>query len=199
MHAEKMQTKEYIAFEEPDTSIHYLQQSGWVCDNQSEQSWHVRTRMNTPNFKSLDLIMLETLSSNKWQAKQIRPLAQQLGYLPSKCSPKEGTMENSPHAKEHLQPTLSFLLHGQINIWCLLLWLQSNSESNQKRLFPGLFLLATLCQQKMVRGSLATLPIGHLRPYPLKTRNTVTCDPTSFYCAHHTKLHLVTCDPTHHY
>ena len=50
-----------------------------------------------------------------------------------------------------------------------------------------------------VRGSLATLPIGHLRPYPLKTRNTVTCDPTSFYCAHHTKLHLVTCDPTHHY
>ena len=42
-------------------------------------------------------------------------------------------------------------------------------------------------------------PIGHLRPYPLKTRNTVTCDPTSFYCAHHTKLHLVTCDPTHHY
>ena len=50
-----------------------------------------------------------------------------------------------------------------------------------------------------VRGSLATLPIGHLRLYPLKTRNTVTCDPTSFYCAHHTKLHLVTCDPTHHY
>ena len=54
-------------------------------------------------------------------------------------------------------------------------------------------------QHHTVRGSLATLPIGHLRPYPLKTRNTVTCDPTSFYCAHHTKLHLVTCDPTHHY
>ena len=64
--------------------------------------------------------------------------------------------------------------------------------------FSPVFLLldpATL----RVRGSLATLPIGHLRPYPLKTRNTVTCDPTSFYCAHHTKLHLVTCDPTHHY
>ena len=30
----------------------YLQQSGWVCNNQSEQSWHVRTWMNTPNFKS---------------------------------------------------------------------------------------------------------------------------------------------------
>ena len=50
-----------------------------------------------------------------------------------------------------------------------------------------------------VRGSLATLPMGHLRPYPLKTKNRVTCDPTSFYCACHTKLHLVTCDPTHHY
>ena len=33
---------------------------------------------------------------------------------------------------------------------------------------------------KSVRGSLATLPIGHSRPYPLKTKNTVTCDPTSF-------------------
>ena len=50
-----------------------------------------------------------------------------------------------------------------------------------------------------VRGPLATLPMGHLRPYPLKTKNRVTCDPTSFYCACHTKLHLVTCDPTHHY
>ena len=31
-------------------------------------------------------------------------------------------MENSSHAKEHLQTTLSFLLHGHMNIWCLLLW-----------------------------------------------------------------------------
>ena len=52
---------------------------------------------------------------------------------------------------------------------------------------------------KAARGSLATLPIGHLRPYPLKTPNTVTCDPTSFYCVGHTKLDLVTCDPTHPY
>ena len=37
------------------------------------------------------------------------------------------------------------------------------------------------CTFKIGTGSLATLPIGHLRPYPLKTRNTVTCDPTSFY------------------
>ena len=50
-----------------------------------------------------------------------------------------------------------------------------------------------------LRGSLATLPIGHLRPYPPKPHNTVTCDPTSFYCAGHTKLDLVTCDPTHPY
>ena len=50
-----------------------------------------------------------------------------------------------------------------------------------------------------VRGSLATLPIGHLRPYPPKTHKRVTCDPTSFYCAGHTKLDLVTCDPTHPY
>ena len=50
-----------------------------------------------------------------------------------------------------------------------------------------------------VRGSLATLPIGHLRPYPPKTHKRVTCDPTSFYCAGHAKLDLVTCDPTHRY
>ena len=66
-------------------------------------------------------------------------------------------------------------------------------------LFFFFFHMPTWEPQNAVRGSLATLPIGHLRPYPLKTRNTVTCDPTSFYCAHHTKLHLVTCDPTHHY
>ena len=48
-------------------------------------------------------------------AKQIMPLAQQLDYLPE-CNQKEETMENSPHAKEHLQTTLSFLLHGHMNI-----------------------------------------------------------------------------------
>ena len=47
------------------------------------------------------------------------------------------------------------------------------------------------------QGSLATLPIGHLRPYPLETQKPVTCDPTSFYYLGHAKLDLVTCDPTH--
>ena len=37
-----------------------------------------------------------------------------------------------------------------------------------------------LIRVKGARGSLATLPIGHLRPYPPKTHKTVTCDPTSF-------------------
>ena len=144
--------KEYIAFGKPDTSIHYLHLSTaiWVCDKQSEQSWRVRTWMNTPNFKSWS--EPRDFASNKWQAKQIRPLAQQLDYLARapKCTPKEGTLENSPHAKEHLQTTLRFLLHGQMNIWCLLLWLHNNPESSQKRLFPGLLLLATLCQHQML-------------------------------------------------
>ena len=47
------------------------------------------------------------------------------------------------------------------------------------------------------QGSLAILPIGHLRPYPLETQKPVTCDPTSFYYLGHAKLDLVTCDPTH--
>ena len=144
--------KEYIAFGKPDTSIHYLHLSTaiWVCDNQSEQSWRVRTWMNTPNFKSWS--EPRDFASNKWQAKQIRPLAQQLDYLARapKCTPKEGTMENSPHAKEHLQTTLSFLLHGQMNIRCLLLWLHNNPGSKKQRLFPGLLLLATLCQHQML-------------------------------------------------
>ena len=97
--------------------------------------------MNTPNFKSWS--EPRDFASNKWQAKQIKPLAQQLDYLARapKCTPKEGTLENSPHAKEHLQTTLSFLLHGQMNIWCLLLWLHNNPGSKKQRLFPGLLLL----------------------------------------------------------
>ena len=59
--------------------------------------------------------------------------------------------------------------------------------------------VSLILQSPKVRGSLATLPIGHLRPYPPKTHKRVTCDPTSFYCAGHTKLDLVTCDPTHPY
>ena len=47
------------------------------------------------------------------------------------------------------------------------------------------------------QGSLAILPIGHLRPYPLETQKPVTCDPTSFYYLGHAKLDLVACDPTH--
>ena len=47
------------------------------------------------------------------------------------------------------------------------------------------------------QGSLAILPIGHLRPYTLETQKPVTCDPTSFYYLGHAKLDLVTCDPTH--
>ena len=77
-------------------------------------------------------------------------------------------------------------------------------HSFQAFLVPTYF-FSRLCQGttgpegQRVRGSLATLPIGHLRPYPPKPHNTVTCDPTSFYCAGHTKLDLVTCDPTHPY
>ena len=65
-------------------------------------------------------------------------------------------------------------LAGPATIAVLLLWRSENSCEEYLRFVMLLILLLLLLLLPVffsVRGSLATLPMGHLRPYPLKTTN----------------------------
>ena len=84
-------------------------------------------------------------------AKQIRPLAEQLGYLP-RVQPKGRNNGKLSACKRALTNNTEFSLAWTYEHLMSfgILWVHNSPESNQTRLFPGLLLLATLCHHQML-------------------------------------------------